>query len=95
MRRLATEMMAEVVAVAEASGVTVAPDIIERSLSLLDSFSPDMYASAYFDLASGKRMEVGSFSGLIARLGDEHAIPTPHHRTVYACLKPYENGTPG
>jgi len=53
-----------------------------------------MYASAYFDLAGGKRMEVGSFSGLIARLGDEHSIPTPHHRTVYACLKPYEHGAP-
>ena len=94
LRRLATELMAEVVAVAEAIGVTVAPEIIERSLTLLDSFSPDMYASAYFDLANGKRMEVGSFSGLIARLGDEYAVPTPHHRTVYACLKPYENGAP-
>lgn len=92
MRRLATDMMAEVVAVAEASGVTLAPDIIGRSLAILDSFSPDMYASAYFDLANGKRMEVDSFSGLIARLGDEYSIPTPHHRTVYACLKPYLNG---
>lgn len=95
MRRLATEMMAEVVAVAEASGVTLSPYIIDRSLALLDTFSPDMYASAYFDLANGKRMEVGSFSGLIARLGDQHSIPTPHHRTVYACLKPYLNGAPG
>lgn len=94
MRRLATEMMAEVVAVAEASGITLSPDIIERSLTLLDTFSPDMYASAYFDLANGKRMEVGSFSGLIARLGDEYSVPTPHHRTVYACLKPYLNGAP-
>lgn len=94
MRRIATDMMAEVIAVAEASGITLAPDIIDRSLGILDSFSPDMYASAYFDLVNGKRMEVGSFSGLIARLGDEYAIPTPHHRTVYACLKPYENGAP-
>lgn len=92
LRRLAADLMKEVVAVAEASGVTLSPDIIERSFAILDTFSPDMYASAYSDLANGKRMEVGSFSGLIARLGDEHAIPTPHHRTVYACLKPYEHG---
>lgn len=94
LRRLATEMMAEVIAVAEASGVTLPADLIDRSLAILDSFSPDMYASAYFDLANGKRMEVGSFSGLIARLGDEYAVPTPHHRTVYACLKPYIDGAP-
>jgi 2-dehydropantoate 2-reductase len=94
LRRLATDMMSEVVAVAEASGVTLSSDIIERSFAVLDTFSPDMYASAYFDLANGKRMEVGSFSGLIARLGDEFSIPTPCHRTVYACLKPYEHGAP-
>jgi 2-dehydropantoate 2-reductase len=94
LRRLATEMMREVVAIADAKGIELAPDIIERSFAILDSFSPTMYASAYFDLANGKRMEVGSFSGLIARLGDELGVPTPHHRTVYACLKPYENGAP-
>lgn len=92
LRRLATDMMSEVVAVAEASGVTLSPDIIERSFAVLDTFSPDMYASAYFDLANGKRMEVGSFSGLIAKLGDTHNIPVPHHRTVHACLKPYLDG---
>ena len=94
LRRLATEMMREVVAVANAKGIELSPDIIERSFTILDSFSPTMYASAYFDLANGKRMEVGSFSGLIAKLGDELGVATPHNRTVYACLKPYENGAP-
>lgn len=94
LRRLATEMMGEVVAVANAKGIELSPDIIERSFAILDSFSPTMYASAYFDLANGKRMEVGSFSGLIATFGDELGVATPHHRTVYACLKPYENGAP-
>ena len=94
-RRVATELMKEAVAVAEASGVALPSDIIERSLGIIDAFQPDMYASAYFDLEAGKRMEIGSFSGLIARLGDEHGVPTPHHRTVYACLKPYENGAQG
>ena len=94
LRHLATQMMREVVAIANAKGIDLSPNIIERSFAILDAFSPGMYASAYFDLAKGKRMEVGSFSGLIARLGDELGIPTPHHRTVYACLKPYENGPP-
>ncbi len=94
LRRLAREMMAEVVAVAHARNVELAPDIIDRSFAVLDAFAPGMFASAYFDLANGKRMEVGSFSGLIARLGDELGVATPHHRTVYACLKPYEHGAP-
>ncbi len=94
LRRLATDMMKEVIAIATAEGVTVGADVIDRSLATLDSFPPSMYASAYFDLAAGKRMEVGSFSGLIAHLGEKHAIPVPHHRTVWACLKPYAGGAP-
>jgi 2-dehydropantoate 2-reductase len=94
LRRLAREMMGEVVAVANAKGIELSDDIIERSFAVLDSFSPGMYASAYFDLAAGKRMEVGSFSGLIAELGDRLGVPVPHHRTVWCCLKPYVNGAP-
>ena len=93
LRSLAIAMMQEVIAVGEAVGVTVSGDVIERAMATLDSFPPSMYASAYYDLANGKRMEVGSFSGLIAKLGEAHSIPTPHHRTVYACLKPYLDGT--
>jgi len=95
LRALAIDMMKEVIAVAEVQGINVSDDVIKRSLATLDSFPPTMYASAYFDLAAGKRMEVASFSGLITRLGAEHSIPTPLHRTVWCCLKPYVDGAPG
>jgi len=95
LRALAVDMMKEVIAVAEAQGIKVSDDVIKQSLATLDSFPPTMYASAYFDLAAGKRMEVASFSGLITRLGVEYSIPTPLHRTVWCCLKPYVDGSPG
>lgn len=93
-RALAVDMMKEVIAVADEQGIKVADDVIERSLGTLDSFPPTMYASAYFDLAAGKRMEVASFSGLITRLGAELGVPTPLHRAVWCCLKPYVDGAP-
>ncbi len=93
-RPVAVAMMEEAVAVAAAKGVTLPGDIVERSLGIIQSFSPDMYASTYHDLVAGRPLEIASFSGLIARLGAELGVPTPHHRTVYACLKPYENGAP-
>ena len=74
---------------------TIDPDIVPKSLAILESFSPDMYASTYHDLVAGRPLEVASFSGLIARLGDEVGVPTPHHKTVYACLKPFQNGAGG
>ena len=94
MRRLAIALMEEAKAVASAKGVRVPDDIVAKSLGILESFSPDMYASMYYDLMAGRPLEIGSFSGLIARLGRELGarLATPHHQTVYACLKPYEDG---
>ncbi len=94
LRALARDLMQEVMDVAAAKSIHLPPDTLERSIALTETFPPDMYASMYHDLAAGKAMEVGSFSGLIARLGEELGVPTPCHRTIYACLRPYEHGAP-
>ncbi len=93
-RDLARDAMAEVVAVGQAKGVKIDNSAIERAMGLLDSFPDDMYASMYHDLARGGRLEVGSLSGTVYRLGKELGVPTPIHRTLYLSLLPYENGTP-
>lgn len=93
-RPVAVALMNEALSVAKAKNIAVADDIVTKSLTILESFSPDMYASMYHDLMAERPLEVASFSGLIARLGDELGVPTPHHKTVYACLKPYQNGSP-
>ncbi|MCB1509744.1 MAG: 2-dehydropantoate 2-reductase [Hyphomicrobiaceae bacterium] len=93
LKDLAVRLMQEVLAIGQAEGVNLASDIIERSVALTETFPPDMYASMYHDLAAGKPLELESFSGLIARLGKKHGIATPHHATIYACLKPYVDGT--
>ncbi len=89
---LAQAMMREVVAVAAAEGVRTAPDVVERAVALSRSFPPGMYASMYHDLARGRRIEVASLSGLVARRGKALGIPVPHHTTVWCALKPYVDG---
>ncbi len=93
-RDLARDAMAEVVAVGQAKGVDVDDSAIGRAMALLDTFPDDMYASMYHDLARGGRLEVGSLSGTVYRLGRKLGIPTPIHRTLYLALLPYENGAP-
>ena len=92
LRQLAIALMEEAKAVATAKGIGVPDDIVTTSIGILESFSPDMYASMYYDLMAGRPLEVSSFSGLITRVGRELGVPTPHHQTVYACLKPYQDG---
>ena len=93
-RPVAVALMNEAYAVAKAQDINVPDDIVERSLTTIQSFAPDMYASMYHDLIAGRPLEVASFSGLITRLGQQLNVPTPHHHTAYACLKPYANGAP-
>lgn len=89
---LAQALMREVVAVAAAEGIATSPDIVERSVALSRSFPPGMYASMYHDLARGRRLEVESLSGLIARRGAALAVPVPHHTTIWCALKPHAAG---
>lgn len=84
----------EVKAVAEAQGIPMPADIVERTLAMHQNFPPNMYASMYHDLARGRRIELDSLSGVIVRKGCELGVPTPVHAMAYACLKPYMNGAP-
>jgi 2-dehydropantoate 2-reductase len=92
LKALAIDLMKEVLAVAKAKGIELPDDALDRALAVTTTFSPDMYASMYYDLAAGKPLELESFSGHITRLGRELGVPTPHHRTLYACLRPYAKG---
>ena len=89
---LAQALMREVVAVAAAEGIRTSPDIVDRSVALSRSFPPGMYASMYHDLARGRRLEVASLSGLVARRGKALGVAVPHHTTVWCALKPYADG---
>ena len=84
---------AETAAVGKASGVRLPEDIVEWQVKNHLGFPAGMYASMYHDLSRGKRLELESLSGLVAREGKRLGVPTPFHSMAYACLKPYAPGT--
>lgn len=92
-RQLFIDAMCEVIAVAAAQGINLAYDTIERYLSICDTI-PNAKASMLQDLERGKRIEIHYLSGTVARLGAQLGVATPIHRTAFAALKPYANGTP-
>ncbi len=93
-RALTVGMLREVVAVAAAAGIALPDDIVDVHMKRLDNFPPGMFASMYFDLAKGRRIEVEHLSGYIVRKGRALGIATPLHGFAYACLKPYRDGAP-
>lgn len=91
---LARQGFREAADVGRALGVQLPEDIVDWQVENHQRFPAGMYASMYHDLARGKRLEVESLSGLVAREGVKLGIPTPFHTMAHACLKPYVNGTP-
>ena len=91
MYRAAMEEAAEI---AEASGVVLDPDLVDRYMESLDS--PDgpraVRPSMLKDLEAGRQLELEDWAGTAVRLGRELGIPTPVNSAVYGLLKPYIDG---
>jgi 2-dehydropantoate 2-reductase len=87
-REVLAEAMAEVAAVAKASGVNLDADIIGKTLTFIDASAPDIRPSMQRDLEAGRTSELESLIGVVVRLGREHGVSTPVMGLAYALLKP-------
>lgn len=83
--------VAEVEAVARASGIAVAPDMLAKIEAYIESIPPTTRSSLLIDLSQGKRIEVESLAGSVVRRGRAAGVPTPIMRGLYAALRPNNN----
>jgi 2-dehydropantoate 2-reductase len=76
-------------AVARAAGVRLPDDGPENSanaMNLLENYG-SATSSTEQDIARGRRTEMDSLNGYVARRGAELGVPTPVNRTLYALVK--------
>jgi len=85
-------LMEEVIALARAKGVTLAPDFLETRMKFADTAPPGMKASLLHDLERGNRIEIDWLAGKVVALGREFGVPTPANAAVYAVLKLHRMG---
>ena len=91
-RNLLGDAIAETAMVAEAKGINLGGDYVEKHRNFYASVSPETKSSMLMDLESGRRLELEWLSGAVAQLGDQLGVPTPIHHKIYAALKPYAHG---
>jgi 2-dehydropantoate 2-reductase len=91
---VAQALLQEAASVARAAGAMVPDDVVEKSMANLPRLPAGMYASMYHDYARGGPIEIEGMSGYIVREARRLGVPTPHHATIYALLKPHRFGTP-
>ncbi|MBV8400399.1 MAG: 2-dehydropantoate 2-reductase, partial [Acetobacteraceae bacterium] len=75
--------------VARAAGVTLrddGPETSANAIRLLESYGPATSSTAQ-DIARGRRTEIDSLNGYVAKRGAELGVPTPVNRTLHALVK--------
>jgi 2-dehydropantoate 2-reductase len=85
-REVMRDVVEETLAVAKASGVTMAPDLLAKTYQIAEAM-PTQFSSTAQDLARGKPTEIDHLNGFVARKGESLGIPTPANRSLHALVK--------
>ncbi|MDH4173781.1 MAG: 2-dehydropantoate 2-reductase, partial [Betaproteobacteria bacterium] len=77
-------------AVAKASGVVMAPGLLERTYAIAEAM-PTQFSSTAQDLARGKPTEIEHLNGFVVRRGAARGVPTPANRALTALVRLLES----
>lgn len=88
------DVVAECRAVVAASGVALAPDILDAVLGLA-AMMPEQFSSTAQDLRRGKPTEIDHLNGFVVRKGSELGVPTPANRVLLTLVKAAEKTKEG
>ena len=97
-RRLVEELVDEVLAVAKAKGIHP-PGLEDPKVALAGAFKvaeqmSGTRSSTAQDMARGKRTEISSLNGYIAKQGAELDVPTPVNQALYTLVRLQEANFP-
>ncbi len=90
-RKVMVKAIEEAVAVARAAGVRL-PEVnmVETTLKISETMA-NATSSMAQDLARGKRTEIDSLNGYVARRGAQVGVATPVNQTLHALIKLLED----
>lgn len=89
-RSLLEESMCEIEALAQAAGVTLDEDAVEKAMEFCDNLAPDATASMQRDIIDGKPSELEAQNGYVMRRGAELGVAVPVNGFIYRALLPQE-----
>lgn len=89
-REVMRDVVEETLALAKASGVAMAPDMLARTYKIAEAM-PTQFSSTAQDLARGKPTEIEHLNGFVVRKGAALGVPTPANRALYALVRLIES----
>jgi len=94
-RELVVRAMHEVRAVAAAKGVSLADDVVDKTMAFLDGMLPESTTSMQRDIMEGLPSELEPIIGAVVRIGRDLGVATPVHQFIHAGLLPMEERARG
>jgi len=91
-RDVMRDVVEETLAVAKASGIHMAPDLIAKAYKIAEAM-PTQFSSTAQDLARGKPTEIDHLNGYVVHRGKALGIPTPANRALHALVKLIEGNS--
>lgn len=89
-RQVLVAALEETVNVALGRGIGAPPELVKRTIALIDGLPAGATASMQRDIIEGRPSELEAQNGAVVRLGAEVGVPTPVHSYLYASLLPQE-----
>ena len=80
----------EIKLVANAKGVPLAQQHLEKVFEIIQNQPPGTTASTQRDIMAGRPSELENFNGFIVKEGQRLGIATPVNKMIYECLLPME-----
>ncbi|WP_372744111.1 ketopantoate reductase family protein [Lutibacter sp.] len=80
----------EIVAVAQAKGIDINEETIEKTFKIIDNQPYSTTASLQRDIMEGKPSELEAQNGTVVKFGKQLGVPTPINDFIYYCLLPQE-----
>lgn len=80
----------EIRAVANAKGIPVGEEHLQKAFDIINNQPPGTTASTQRDIMAGKPSELENFNGYIVKEGERLKVQTPVNRFIYECLLPME-----
>ena len=89
-RQMLQEVMQEVFSVAQARDIVLPKDVVDKTLTFMDSLPPSGTASMQRDIMEGRPSELEAQNGAVVRLGQAAGVATPLNTFLYHSLLPME-----
>ena len=95
LREMMINLMNEVHQLAEAMGISIAPDYVRETVAFIDTFPYDSTTSLARDVLNGRPSEIEYQNGTVVRLGQAYGVDTPVNQYVYYSILPLEKKARG